>query len=239
MTFILIVLSLLVVIVIIVAGIFFFQPRPILNLLASTNRDVLFFVQTDRPVVALTIDDGPHEQVTPKILEVLDANDARATFFVLGENAVANTELVAEIRSRGHELGNHLWTDYTSIFLSPGEFESQLSRVDTVLQISGEQKWFRPGSGWFSGRMLAQAKRLGYRCCLASIYPHDTKIRNIDFISSIILSRISPGAIIVLHDGSADRIRTVEVLRKVLPEIRRKGYTITTVSDLVRKGVSG
>ena len=77
-------------------------PRPLLRIVAKHNPDTLFFVDTNERAIALTIDDSPHRDVTPGILDVLARHDARATFFVIGSNANKHPELVEAIRAEGH-----------------------------------------------------------------------------------------------------------------------------------------
>src|SRR5690606_13498304 len=89
--------------------IFLVQPFFIIRFLAKKNPEVLYFANTERKVVALTIDDGPHADVTPYILDVLKKYSAHATFFLLGENIKANGYLIEKMKSDGHEIGNHLF----------------------------------------------------------------------------------------------------------------------------------
>lgn len=215
------------------ALVFFIQPRWLISLVAAKNPDVLFYVNTTEKVMALSIDDGPDSLVTPQILDVLKQYSARATFFLLGDRVRGNEDLILRIKREGHELANHLMADHPSILLGSEEFESQLVRVDSLLNLNHQSKWFRPGSGWFSQQMLAIARKHGHRCCLGSIYPHDTKIRNTWAIATYVKKRAFPGGIIVLHDGSPDRVRTVEVLHDVLPPLIDQGYRFLTISELV------
>ena len=104
--------------------------------------------------------------------------------------------------------------------------------IDRLLKLEDESKWFRPASGWFNRRMLGQARELGYRCCLVSIYPQDTKLKAPDWVGGYILDRIKPGSIVVLHDGEG-REQTYQVLIELLPELKRRGYSVMTVSELV------
>jgi peptidoglycan/xylan/chitin deacetylase (PgdA/CDA1 family) len=81
-------------------------------------RDVLFYVETSERVVALTLDDGPDRELTPRIMKTLNAYEAKATFFLLGEAAQRNQAAVAEIAAQGHEIGNHTWEDKSTAGLS-------------------------------------------------------------------------------------------------------------------------
>jgi peptidoglycan/xylan/chitin deacetylase (PgdA/CDA1 family) len=80
-------------------------------------RDVLFYVDTRECVVALTLDDGPDRELTPRVLRKLEEHDSKATFFLLGEAAKRNPRAIEEIAAQGHELGNHTWRDESSASL--------------------------------------------------------------------------------------------------------------------------
>src|SRR3954447_19035596 len=93
------------------------QSPVLLRLVARVPTGVLFAVRTTAPRVALTFDDGPHPELTPALVEVLERHGAGATFFLLGSRALQEPGLVAELVRRGHEVGNHLWNDRASVLL--------------------------------------------------------------------------------------------------------------------------
>jgi peptidoglycan/xylan/chitin deacetylase (PgdA/CDA1 family) len=220
-------------VLILFAGVVWLQPMPVLKWLARQQPDVLYFRTLQKRVVALTIDDAPHPDVTPRILDVLKRNEAHATFFVIGKHALGNAEILERCKREGHELGNHLMHEYPSILLSPERFAGELARVDELIGAPGAPKWFRPGSGWHNCRMLEQAKAEGYRCALGSVYPFDALIRSRATISKYIETQVFPGAVIIIHDGKPDRIRSAEVLEKVLPRLKASGYRVVSLSELV------
>ena len=210
----------------------YFQPRWLLNSVARSSPGVFYFLRTQERVVALTIDDAPHPVVTPRILDVLRQNGAHATFFVIGDHARGNQAILERMRWEGNELGNHLEHEYPSIRLKPTKFEEELRAVDEVIRPAAATKWFRPGSGWYNERMLIQGRRQGYRCALGSVYPFDTLVRSEWLIGWYIRSQVFPGAVIILHDGKGDRMRSVRVLSKILPDLKRLGYEVVTLSEL-------
>jgi len=193
---------------------------------------VLFFVETPLKLVALTIDDAPNAEVTPRILDVLKAHSAHATFFLIGDYVAGNEHLLERMRQDGHELGNHLFYDERSVCLHPSNFERQLLEVDRIVQ-PGPSKWCRPGGGWYRKWMLEKMEKHGYRACLASVYPFDPYIRNARLISAYLRWRVFPGCIVVLHDGKAEREQAVQVLERVLPALHEHGYRVVTVTELV------
>ncbi|MFC1731280.1 polysaccharide deacetylase family protein, partial [candidate division KSB1 bacterium] len=211
------------------------QPRFMLSIVSTMSPDVLYYTITSEKVAALTIDDGPHPEITPKILDVLKKHDVRATFFLVGERIDGCEEIIERMRREGHELGNHLEREKRSVSLSREEFGRQLLSVDAKIYTADDTvKWFRPGSGWYSPRMVRQARIYGYRTVLASVYPYDTRLRSVKLISYYVRKNIFPGSIIVLHDGKDNRRHIIDVLDHILPALKKRGYRIVTVGELVR-----
>ena len=141
----------------------------------------LFRMDTKRKTIALTIDDTPSEY-TKSILEVLRANDAKATFFVIGSQVPGCEHTLRDIIDSGSELGNHAMHDEPSKSLSEAELRSQIHAVDNMIEEAYRAcdrqmpRYFRPGSGFFSTRMRRLVKSMGYRMILGDIYPHDPQI---------------------------------------------------------------
>ena len=229
-------LGVILLVALVVGGLFWFQPRFLLRELAEKNPDVLFYVETDWKVLALTIDDAPDSSLTPQILDLLAEHQVRATFFILGENISGNENIIGRMKADGHELGNHLSQDEATILLSDEEFEQQLLAVEQMIgpmvRPMEVTKWFRPGSGWFTPDMLKIAHNIGYRCCLGSIYPFDNKLRRPGWIKHTVLKRVFPGAIIVLHEGDAKRDYIVPLLEELIPELKAAGYEFLTLSEI-------
>ncbi len=221
------------------AAIMFFQPQAAIRLLARINPRVLFLVNTDRRAVALTLDDAPSPEVTPGILDRLQRHDAHATFFVIGNQVAGNEDLLRRIRAAGNEIGNHTMHNRPSILLSRAVFADSLAGTEALLGETPPPRWFRPSSGWFNNSMLEEVARQGGRCCLGSIFPHDNKLRKPRWIGKFVMSRIFPGAIIILHDGGPRRLYTLEVLDIILPLLKARGYQVMTVTELARQAAGG
>jgi len=212
------------------------RPGPVIRWLSRRFPDVLFEQANAGPLVALTFDDSPHATLTPRILDVLDAHDARATFFVIGEHVAGNEDIVRRLIDEGHELGNHMMSDAPSARLSSAEFERQLLQTHEVLAAFGPVRWFRPGHTWFNRRMLDQLHRHGYRCAMASAYAFEFLPISAPYAAQQILLTVRPGGVIILHDAAADQDRTVAVLERILPALHRRGYRVVTVSKLAAAG---
>lgn len=209
-----------------------FQPRWLMATLARLSPDVVYFVETEKQAVALTIDDGPDAVATPKILDLLRRHGAHATFFFISSHVAGNEETVLRTVREGHELANHSTKDEPCILLKSPEFERRFLEAHEVLSRYSEVRWFRPGSGWYSKKMLDLIHQHGYRCALGSVYPFDPQIPSSWFIKRQVLLRVQRGSIIVLHDRGARGERTIAALGVILPELNRRGFQVVTLSEL-------
>jgi peptidoglycan-N-acetylglucosamine deacetylase len=212
------------------------RPGPVVRWLSRRFPDVLFQQANAGPLVALTFDDSPHATSTPRILDVLAAHDARATFFMIGEYVAGNEEIVRRLIAGGHEVGNHMLSDAPSARLPAAEFERQLLQTHEILAPFGPVRWFRPGHTRFNRRMLDQIHCHGYRCAMASTYAYEFLPISAPYAAQHILLNIRPGGVIILHDGPADQERTVAALERILPALRRRGYRVVTLSELAAAG---
>ncbi|EGO53408.1 hypothetical protein NEUTE1DRAFT_73964 [Neurospora tetrasperma FGSC 2508] len=218
-------------------------PSSLIRYFSQRWTDVLWrlWLPPHRKIVALTIDDAPSDH-TREILAALKAGGVHATFFVIGGQVRGREEILREIVRQGHELGNHGMHDEMARELADEELERQMKEVEGLIREAYEAegrvwpviegKYYRPGSGFFSERMLSLVRKLGYRLVLGSIYPHDAQIGYAWLNARHILSMLSPGGIIICHDR---RSWTPPMLRKVLPEMQRRGYKAVTVSQLLEE----
>jgi peptidoglycan/xylan/chitin deacetylase (PgdA/CDA1 family) len=203
--------------------------------------DVLWHVPssslaTGDKVLALTIDDAPSE-FTREILQVLQENEAKATFFVIGGQVRGREDALKEVVEAGMELGNHAMHDEPSRSLLPATLTAEIQEVEGYINATYDSaglphppRYFRPGSGFFSSKMRLQVGELGYGMVLGSVYPHDPQIPYPGVNARHILSMVRPGSVIICHDR---RGWTVPMLRRVLPELKRRGYRIESVSGLL------
>ena len=203
--------------------------------------DILWRVDTSSKVIALTIDDGPSEY-TKEIMQILESNNATATFFIIGSHGGGHEQTLQDLIRGGNELGNHAMNDEPSRSLSDAALVEQIHLVEDILQQAyaamGTEyppKYFRPGSGFFNARMRRLLKKFDYRLVLGNIYPHDPQIPFWRVNARHILSMLQPGGIIICHDG---RKWTAPMLRKVLPEMRRKGYRVVSITELLKEAHS-
>jgi peptidoglycan-N-acetylglucosamine deacetylase len=197
---------------------------------------VLFGVPTRAPRWALTIDDGPSPATTPALLDVLARHGARATFFLLGEEAARHPALVARIAAEGHELGNHTWRDEPTWTLPVAEFREKLRTTQRTLAAHGPVRWFRPGSGWPTAGHLAVAEADGLRCVLGSAVAIGGAGAGTPRTPARLDVLMCRGAILVLHEGTPARRAVAATVDALLTRTSRRGLAATTLSRLVAGG---
>ncbi len=203
----------------------------------------------EKPLVALTIDDGPAtvplptgQNSTAQLLQLLSEHQVHATFFLISsqvqqrESSPGSLDpVVAQMVRDGHELGNHMTQDEPSIQLGD-RFQADLRTAQQVLDRYAQQTWMRPGGGWCTSRMKAIAAQEGYQVALGSVWPYDTAIPSAVFAAWFIRQNVRPGAIIVLHDSGPNAAwgqRTYQTLERVLPYLKRH-FQLVTLSELRR-----
>ena len=210
-------------------------------LFAPPNGRSVNAVDTDAPLIALTFDDGPNPPDTDAILELLDEHGVRATFFMTGEHIAAYPDTARQVAAAGHQLGNHSWDDEVLAFKSEEQIRDAIARTDALIREVG-----------YDGAIPFRAPRGVQFVRLAAILrdqgrPHvGGLVIAGDFVESAtpqqmvdrVLDAVEPGSIVIFHDGddskpSADRSRTVEALRQLLPALRDIGLTPVPVRELV------
>jgi peptidoglycan-N-acetylglucosamine deacetylase len=185
------------------------------------------------PYVALSFDDGPAPDHTPKVLEILARYDAHATFFLIGDRVVAHPKTVAQIRAGGHEVANHHATLRSALRMTDDEFVRGLEETQAALHVEGPRKLFRPPGGRIRSRQLDEAIRRGYTCVLGSAYPFDGQHPPAAYIRWVVGKNLRPGTIVILHDGIADPSRSIAALPGILEAGRRKGLRFVPVGTLL------
>jgi peptidoglycan-N-acetylglucosamine deacetylase len=188
-----------------------------------------------QPLAALTFDDGP-SPMTDRLLDLLAAHGARATFFVLG-HAIAGHEPVLERAVReGHELGNHTWSHARADELGDDELEREIARTSELVEAATGVRpaLMRPPYGRDPERVARIAARLGLApTVLWSIDPSDWTGTAADQIVRVVVTQMQPGAIVDLHDGRRGREATVEAVGRILGTCGADGYRFVTVTELL------
>lgn len=190
-------------------------------------------VLTTHKVVALTFDDGPHPESTPRLLEVLRQKEVRATMFVLGKNVEKNPALLAQIVAGGHEIGSHAYSHVIISKLKPEEWAEQFEKAEQAISLAAPKPvLFRPPGGGYSDAIIQEAANRGYRTVLWSIDPRDWSRPSANQIANDVMKKIKPGSIILLHDGQYD-LQTADAVGIIVDRLKADGYTIVTVGELL------
>jgi peptidoglycan/xylan/chitin deacetylase (PgdA/CDA1 family) len=208
----------------------YLQPQFLVDIFKLLNPSVVFSFDASKAGnrCALTIDDAPSAS-TLGILDLLKKYDAKATFFLISNNIKGREGIVERIVAEGHEIGNHMTEDYPSLRYTTRDFEKLFLESNQILcGFQSDLRWFRPGSGLFSRRMLNTVEKHKYTLALGSIYPHDPQIRSPMLNSLFLRLRSRPGGVIIVHD----RPWTLMTLRKSLPELKSQGLKLTTLSQM-------
>jgi peptidoglycan/xylan/chitin deacetylase (PgdA/CDA1 family) len=219
-----------------VGAVLLVQPRWLFEVAEWAAPQIVWRVETSEPLVALTFDDGPAPGHTAVVLDLLARHGAHATFFMIGERAEAHPDLVEAVRKRGHEVGNHAYTERRTIGLSEEEFLADLRRTEETLGLAGPRKLYRPPSGLITPSQVALVREQGYRCVLGSAYPYDPAHPPTAYIEWLVTRKLAPGVIVILHDGIPDPSRTLEALDAILTAGQEKGLRFVTVSELLAAG---
>jgi peptidoglycan/xylan/chitin deacetylase (PgdA/CDA1 family) len=180
--------------------------------------------------VAITFDDGPGASLD-RLLAALDAADARATFFVLGEVAAARPTSLRKIAAAGHEIGDHSWDHPELPSLSDDAVRAELTRTaDLVERITGHRPdLMRPPYGEVSPRVVGILRAREWPIIQWSVDPEDWKDRDADVVYRRVVTQTRPGSIVLLHDIHPT---TVAAVPRILATLADRGYVFVTVSEL-------
>ncbi len=177
-----------------------------------------------RREIALTFDDGPHEEVTPQILDHLDLYNAKATFFCIGEKVAAHPELVAEIVRRGHSVENHSYHHRTLFaFNGPKRLKRDIMNAQKAIQDAAfgvAPRFFRAPFGFRSPFLGAILRKLALQHVAWTRRGYDTTCGNPDTVLNRLSRNLAAGDILLLHDSNTRRTATGHLLvLEVLPRL--------------------
>lgn len=186
-------------------------------------------------MVALTFDDGPDPRVTPRILDVLRRAGAPATFFVVGANVVRHPELVRRIVAEGHDLGNHTYHHYRLPTLSPREIEAEIKGANRAIAgvVGVAPRWFRAPGCLYTREAENVIRRLNMVRVDTTDNSGDWRRPGVGGILRRVSEHLSPGDVLLFHDRVS---QTAEALPYLLASLRRRGYRIVHLLELM-KGV--
>jgi peptidoglycan/xylan/chitin deacetylase (PgdA/CDA1 family) len=187
---------------------------------------------TGTDAVALTFDDGPSPEWTPKVLDMLRERGIKAVFCLIGAYAEANPEIVADIVREGHTLCNHSWFhEFDLGDRGEEEIRANLQRTNDAIAKAApgaEVAYFRQPGGQWTDRAIDIAADMGMESLHWAVDPSDWDDRTTEAqIREHVMDRTAPGGIVLLHDGAANQKDMCGALEAILDEFDRRGYTYT------------
>ena len=184
--------------------------------------------------VYLTFDDGPDENITPRLLNLLNKHEIKATFFVVGQKAERHPETVLQIHQNDHVIGNHSYTHPHLIFKSKEVIEQEIKRTDKILlEITGKRPTlFRPPYGQFGLAVLSVLKSTNHRMVLWSASSQDYKVKaSTEKIQARMKKYVRPGKIVLMHDGHSKSLHTFRALENSLGAFKERGFKFSALPN--------
>ena len=185
-------------------------------------------IETDRPLIALTFDDGPRRSTTETLLDGLAERGVKATFFLVGEMIPGCEDLIRRMAEEGHQIGAHSYDHVYLTGLNAADFARQVDRTETLLSelLGGGNFALRPPYGMIDNGV---EKRCDSPLILWSIDPEDWDDKNVERIVNHIVSQAQDGDIILLHDIYPS---SVEAALRTVDALHQKGFLFVTVEEL-------
>lgn len=186
----------------------------------------------DKKYIALTFDDGPHGTVTERVLDTLQQYNARATFFMLGDNAASYPQIAKKVADAGHEIANHSISHPDLAKMSVDNVRDQLmTSKKQITDATGKTPiYFRPPYGSFNDTVLQIAQETNQKVMLWSVDTRDWESRNPAAINQVVQQYSRPGSILLMHDIHAT---TADALPQMLEYLSSQGYEFVTLSELM------
>lgn len=185
--------------------------------------------------VALTFDDGPAENRSQEILDILEKHGCKASFFLTGKRAEARPDLVREMLKGGHSVGNHSYghSNFFPLYRAL-RIRKELERTNQILKDAGtgDIRFFRPPFGVTNPNVARGLRATGMEVAGWSIRSFDTRNEAAAKVVARILKRMKAGDVILLHETSAN---IVEILELLLPAIRKTGLSCVTLDQLFNR----
>ena len=182
--------------------------------------------------IALTFDDGP-SPYTDRLLRILEDNDAKATFFEIGNKVAANPDGAKRVVEAGMELGNHTWEHPNMTTIPPEDVSAQFSKAtDAIMAATGKRpKLVRTAGGLINDQVLAEAKKQGLADINWDVIPFDwANDANTGATRYMLMTHIKPNSVVLFHDTYSS---TVDLVAQFIPVLRANGYHMVTVTQML------
>ena len=212
------------------------------NLVLAPRYGAIISVRTSLPMVALTFDDGPDPEVTPRIIDMFARHGAQATHFLVGAGAEARPDLVHALTDAGHEVANHTYSHRPLVGLSQEERRAELSKGREALG-PRSNNWIRPPYGFYDMECARDVHALGMRCVMWTRHIADWEPATAEVLTERLRAVVKPGSIVLLHEAlytatdenREDREPLLEAVDTMLGEMAGK-IRFGTLSELLKSG---
>lgn len=197
-------------------------------------------VDTKDKVVALTFDDGPSQKVDD-ILSILNSQNVKATFFLIGNEIKQHPEETKKLISAGQGIGNHTYSHKRMIFKTPSYIKEEIEETDSLIREMGykEPIQFRPPNGKKLILLPYYLKKHNRKTILWDFEPNSYPEINLssDKIVQYVVNNVTPGSIILLHPMYDSKGTTIGAIKGIIEGLKSKGYEFKTVNELLEKSI--
>lgn len=213
------------------------------DLVSLYPEHVLRHGSPDRPVVALTFDDGPDDDFTPRVLDILRREGVKATFFVTGVRAENHPTVLRRIVRDGHVAASHGYQHARYSVLTPAQIKADLDANRRLLEKAGSSHsyLFRPPYGAMDVQAAETVIGLNHKIILWSVDTRDWQERSADDIAGTVFAETRPGSIVLQHSAGGpgqNLAGTVEALPRIISRLKREGYEFVTIPEMLSRSVS-
>jgi len=205
----------------------------IIATVASANKELpIYCIETSSNDISLTFDCAWGADDMPKILDILKANDVKATFFVLGEWAEKFPEVIKRMAEEGHDVANHSDTHPHIASFSYEDIKKEISEANTKIEnLTGKKNdLFRAPYGEYNDNVINAARELGFYTIQWDVDSLDWKNLGKENILNRVLNKTKSGSIILMHNGTED---TANVLDEMIKKLKEKGFNFKKTSEFI------
>lgn len=207
----------------------------ILNVFLHNQNEIpIYCVETEKKSIALSFDAAYGSQYTDEILNILEKNDVKATFFLVGNWIDKYPDKVKTIYSKGHEIGNHSTTHPHFTQLDPSKIKEEIYATSgKIKSLTGNGTvFFRPPFGDYNSEVVNVVKETGHTCILWDVDSQDWKNPGEEVVYKRVVDNVGNGSMVLFHNNAE---QTPKVLDSIIKELKKKGFSFVKISDLIYK----
>jgi len=206
------------------------------------RRDVIYHINTPHNVVALTFDDGPSPEWTPRILDEFKKAGVKATFFMIGDHVKKYPDVARRVAEEGHEIENHTYSHPTLVFYTLDKLEREVRDTERAIRDATHRstQYFRPPKAWLTATEKKKIEEMRYKTVSWTLNSKDWVTFDDKYMVKYIVRHVRSGDIILFHDSGGlfsteggDRHETVKTIQRLVEKLKKMGYQFVTLSELL------